>query len=215
MLISDGLVHLGIGAVAAGNAFFPVCYSYRDAAHTRGWWRHTGYGNVMLSRTVFDQAGRWPELQRWGGEDDQLHARVRERVPVVRTTVAGLFHQWHPNDLAWKNRYTAKAPKMKPSRPHAHDAPRHLLAWLVHRVTGETGRAGCGCDRRRRAMDRWGWRKCWQRRHQIIAWVVEEARLRGHEVERAHVASLILAALRELRQRKGADAEPSSTPESA
>lgn len=107
--------------------------------------------------------------------------------------------------------------------PKLTTRPGSLLSWLIHRVTGETGRTGCGCDRRRRAMDRWGWSGCWRRRHQIIVWVVHEARRRGHAVDEGQVASLLQAALFELRQRKAAgptansasDAEQPSSPGSA
>lgn len=105
MLISAEVIAAGLDAVVAGKAFFPICYSYRDATHARGWWRSTGYGNAMLSRATFARAGRWPELGRWGGEDNRFHARVRRVSPIVRRRAVGLYHQWHPNDLAWKNRY--------------------------------------------------------------------------------------------------------------
>jgi hypothetical protein len=88
------------------------------------------------------------------------------------------------------------------SQPELTSSPGSLLAWLIFRVTGERGHADCNCDRRRRAMDRWGWRGCWKRRHAIVAWVVEEARHRGHEVSSGMVASLLVAAVAEVRRRK-------------
>lgn len=98
-----------------------------------------------------------------------------------------------------------------PRPPALTNRPGSLLAFLIHRLTGETGSAGCNCDRRRRAMDRWGFGGCWKRRHLIISWIAEEARARGHEVDSARVASLFYAALSELRQRRTAASDSRAT----
>jgi hypothetical protein len=88
-------------------------------------------------------------------------------------------------------------------RPALTAQPGSLLARLIYEVTGTTGRSGCSCDRRRRAMDRWGWQGCWRRRQLILKWVCEEARARGHSVDATQVAPLFTAALRELRRHQG------------
>ena len=104
-LFTSGLAH-----VQQGHAYFPVLYSFHDAGHTTGWWRHEGYGHCMLTRAMFERAGGWPEYQSWGREDDDFAARVGAFAHVVRDEVPGFFHQWHPNDIPWKNRYYAEEP---------------------------------------------------------------------------------------------------------
>ena len=50
-------------------------------------------------------------------------------------------------------------------------------------------------------MNAWGWMGCWQRRRQIVGWVVEEARRRGHDIRGSQVLSLLRAAVREALRR--------------
>jgi glycosyltransferase involved in cell wall biosynthesis len=98
--------------VEQGMAYFPVVYSYDSPAHTTGWWRHTGYGNCALPREVFERTGGWPEYDRWGKEDDDFFAKVSSLVAVVRQETPGFYHQWHPDTVLWKDRYTAHFPWM-------------------------------------------------------------------------------------------------------
>jgi glycosyltransferase involved in cell wall biosynthesis len=100
------------GYVELGKAYFPVVYSYDSPAHTSGWWRHTGYGNCAMSREVFEQTGGWPDYDRWGKEDDDFFAKVSSLAAVVREQTPGFFHQWHPDTVLWKDRYTARFPWM-------------------------------------------------------------------------------------------------------
>ena len=69
------------------------------------WWRHEGLGTCFVTRDLFARAGRWPEYKSWGKEDDHFYDRVRALGAVVRDEVPGYFHQWHPNDVQWKDRY--------------------------------------------------------------------------------------------------------------
>ncbi len=105
-LVNAAVVAVGLSVVARGFAFFPIMYSYTDPAHTDGWWRSSSYGNCAMSRDVFERSGGWPEYTQWGLEDDHFFERVSSLVGTVRGNAHGLVHQWHPDDLAWKNRYS-------------------------------------------------------------------------------------------------------------
>jgi len=109
-LLSRALIETGLQCLAGGKAFFPVLYSFDGPEHQTGWWRHEGYGNCMISRTTFDGAGRWPEYRSWGKEDNVFVARVSAVAEVVREEVPGFFHQWHPEDILWKDRYADRDP---------------------------------------------------------------------------------------------------------
>jgi glycosyltransferase involved in cell wall biosynthesis len=116
-LDADCTIETSICAAAAQcveqeKAYFPVVYSYDTPAHTTGWWRHTGYGNCAVSRQVFERAGGWPEYDGWGKEDDVFFDKVSSLVAVVRQETPGFYHQWHPDAVLWKDRYTARFPWM-------------------------------------------------------------------------------------------------------
>lgn len=104
-LIARTFLYDGLKHVDAGKAYFPILFSYANPEHSSGWWRDEGFGICMLSRNHFDQSGGWPEYKQWGKEDDHFHSRVKAIAPVARENAVGLFHQWHPNDVAWKDQY--------------------------------------------------------------------------------------------------------------
>lgn len=110
MLVSPRSIEAGTDAVSSGKAFFPVVFAYDSPEHRGGWWREYGYGNCMLSRQSFEATTGWPELRSWGAEDRQFRAKVASVQEVVRNRVPGLFHQWHPNNIAWKNRFGEPIP---------------------------------------------------------------------------------------------------------
>lgn len=104
-LVSQELFSSGIPHVLAGKSYFPVLFSFDSSEHRAGWWRHEGFGNCIVLRDVFRQVRGWPELPTWGREDDVFHSRVAERTEIVREEVPGFYHQWHPEEIAWKDRY--------------------------------------------------------------------------------------------------------------
>ena len=59
---------------------------------------------------MYDRYGGLPEYNTWGKEDDDFFARLSSLAEVVREEVPGFYHQWHPNDIEWKDRYSAQAP---------------------------------------------------------------------------------------------------------
>lgn len=109
-LICPAVLQEGVQAVSANQAFFPVLYSFKDPMHRDGWWRHQGYGNCIVQRDVFDKVGGFPEYGYWGREDVDFFNQVRAHQDVVRKEVPGFYHQWHPDDFEWKNRYGEVSP---------------------------------------------------------------------------------------------------------
>jgi glycosyltransferase involved in cell wall biosynthesis len=105
---SDYVFNAGLEALASGMAAFPICFSYTDSSHVDGWWRHQGFGNVMVKREHLLAVGSWWEREVWGQEDTQLNAKLARMVPIWRENAAGFFHQWHPNDHVWKKKYDGK-----------------------------------------------------------------------------------------------------------
>ncbi len=110
VLLCGGVLTAGIECSRMGKAYFPVLYSFDTPEHTSGWWRHFGYGNCLLGRSLFDRVGGWPEYQGWGREDDDFHKRVAAVAEVVREETPGFYHQWHPDDVEWKDRLVKKPP---------------------------------------------------------------------------------------------------------
>jgi glycosyltransferase involved in cell wall biosynthesis len=102
---SSYVFNIGLEVLEKGMASFPICFSYKDNKHEEGWWRATGYGNVMVNRDDFMAVGHWWEKDTWGKEDDNLVYKLSRMVKIWRENTPGFFHQWHPNDLAWKGRY--------------------------------------------------------------------------------------------------------------
>jgi glycosyltransferase involved in cell wall biosynthesis len=109
-LIGEALLVRGMDLLVNDKAYFPVVYSYRDPDHLSGWWRDEGYGNCMLTRQVFEDSGRFPEYKFWGREDVQFFKRIAAAHDVVREKANGFYHQWHPDDFEWKNRFGQPSP---------------------------------------------------------------------------------------------------------
>lgn len=105
MLLCETLIVSGRRYLLEGKAFFPMVYTFNEPEHRTGWWRDKGYGNCMVTRLTFDRAGGWPEYEMWGKEDEEFFGKISAIVPVVREEVPGFYHQWHPEEIVWKNRY--------------------------------------------------------------------------------------------------------------
>jgi len=105
IIVCRELFDRGLRYTAQGMAFYPIYFHYDDPEHKTGRWLPASHGNVMLTRETFLRAGKWPELKSWGREDDMLHDAVKQLVQIVRVRLPGMVHQWHPDTLAWKNRY--------------------------------------------------------------------------------------------------------------
>jgi glycosyltransferase involved in cell wall biosynthesis len=109
-LVCGTVIERGLDFLQEGKAYFPVLFSFHGPEHESGWWRHEGYGNCMLTREAYESAGGWPEYQSWGKEDDHFYSRVASINAAAREEVIGFYHQWHPNDVGWKDRLVEKSP---------------------------------------------------------------------------------------------------------
>lgn len=109
LLLSPELIDKGIQSLKGNKAFFPVVYSFEGHEHQMGWWRYEGFGNCMITKDMFYQVNGWPEFKIWGKEDDDFYSKIKLVAEVVREEVPFFYHQWHPDDLIWKNRYAENA----------------------------------------------------------------------------------------------------------
>jgi glycosyltransferase involved in cell wall biosynthesis len=98
MLICPDLIHNGLKVLKNRKAYFPVSYCYREIEHLSGWWRHSGYGNCMILRSIYRESGGWSEYYTWGPEDIHFYNKISSILEVVREEVHGFYHQWHPYD---------------------------------------------------------------------------------------------------------------------
>jgi glycosyltransferase involved in cell wall biosynthesis len=105
VLACEALFRRSIELTATNTAYFPILFSFSDPQHSSGWWRKAGYGICALPRHLLQQAGGWPEYTTWGKEDGHLFQAVSRAANVVRERLDGFYHQWHPDDREWKNRY--------------------------------------------------------------------------------------------------------------
>jgi hypothetical protein len=80
--------------------------------------------------------------------------------------------------------------------------PGDLFSTIILNITGKSIQ-NCGvCRERKRAMNKWGWWKCWLNRKIIIGWLCEEAAKRGHGIGGSEMLGLFKAAFRELRAKR-------------
>jgi len=89
MLLDATVLVRGLQCLRDRQAFFPIVLSYLDAEH---------------------KSGGWPDYDSWGLEDTHFYERIASHVEIVREQAPGLRHQWHPEDIFWKDRYSAKYP---------------------------------------------------------------------------------------------------------
>ncbi len=110
MLFSKNVIDTGLKHLNNNNAYFPICYSYKDHTHKTGWWRDTGWGMVMVKKVTWELC-KIPEYYKWGTEDEHFRINiVKNKVNCIRERCEGLYHQWHP---IVKGSFTGKLQKSK------------------------------------------------------------------------------------------------------
>jgi len=95
MIVPPGLIERGLHWIRRGRVFFPRYRRFTSPDETRHKVEH-GCGNVFLSRRQFADAGGWPEHDQWGMEDREFWQTFIGQDLVVRESIAGFMHQWHP-----------------------------------------------------------------------------------------------------------------------
>lgn len=112
MTCDAAVMALGLRYCTVDQPFLPMLFSYWKPDHSAGWWRDTCFG-VIFART--DRAKRvhgWHSYQQWGSDDTEFAGRIgQDGTGYVRFATPGLFHHWHPNDIAWKNKQEHNPPR--------------------------------------------------------------------------------------------------------
>jgi len=125
-LISESVVRNGISVLQEGKTYFPVLYSFHEPEHASGYWRDSGFGHCMIRKDLFELTGGWPEYKSWGLEDDHFFARVKALCPVVREPVDGFYHQWHPQEIGFKNQFGEETNAIREIRAKAEQRKLEL-----------------------------------------------------------------------------------------
>lgn len=130
LLISYDVIENGLRCLGENKAYFPVVFSFEDIDQIKGWWRHEGFGNCMVTKQMFTATPGWPEYPAWGKEDIDFYSNIKSLSDVVREEVSGFYHQWHPDDLIWKNRYAEKANEMAAEMYQVAIAKNEIIATI-------------------------------------------------------------------------------------
>jgi glycosyltransferase involved in cell wall biosynthesis len=104
MLVSTPLIEEGHRCLDVDTVYFPLVWSYTNPEHTEGEDRPYGRGNVFMTKAMRVELGPWREFKSHGKSDDVMWQRaVTSGLEAKCERGADFFHQWHPNDKAWKN----------------------------------------------------------------------------------------------------------------
>jgi glycosyltransferase involved in cell wall biosynthesis len=103
-------------ALENNKVYYPICFSFTQPDHMKGFWRDTGYGMMFCKTETYfsDSVIPWQHNIGWGEEDNLMFQNFQEE-QIVRSKGLGYFHQWHPNSFIFKNlEYTVKHYAGKP-----------------------------------------------------------------------------------------------------
>lgn len=84
--------------------YFPICGKFIDYTHKQYKPAIYAYGNVAMKKKIFLQKkGGWMHNRKWGKEDEDMYFYYRKI--AIRDYTHAFFHQWHPEDIKFKNKY--------------------------------------------------------------------------------------------------------------
>jgi len=96
------------------------CYPqvlYQQTYNKNHWEVHEGGGNVFIRRDFLQKVGPWPEYWRHGFEDTDFAQKIKSAKEINKEVLyissEPIFHQWHPQQFEWKNRYSSNDVKKK------------------------------------------------------------------------------------------------------
>lgn len=89
-------------AVKENRVYYPICFSFTQPDHMKGYWRDSGYGMMFISTEKYFGVKRWQHNISWGEEDNEMRRNFSED-EILRIKSPGYFHQWHPNSFVFKN----------------------------------------------------------------------------------------------------------------
>lgn len=88
-------------ALEQEKVYFPICFSFTQVDHLKGFWRDTGYGMMFIKTSTYFSVEGWQHNISWGQEDNLMHANFKAN-QIIRKRAIGYFHQWHPNSIEFK-----------------------------------------------------------------------------------------------------------------
>lgn len=88
-------------ALDQDKVYFPICFSFTQVDHLKGFWRDTGYGMMFIKTKTYFSIKGWQHNISWGEEDNLMHANFKAN-QIIRSRAIGYFHQWHPNSIVFK-----------------------------------------------------------------------------------------------------------------
>jgi glycosyltransferase involved in cell wall biosynthesis len=117
MLLSADVFRDAIQIAESGKAFFPICFNeYTKEKRIRG------FGNLAISRKIYDLVGKWWEKTTWGDEDSNYYHRCNDNnIEIVREPYENFIHQWHPRKINWTNWNNANVNKKVMTHPEILD----------------------------------------------------------------------------------------------
>ena len=99
---TDEIFKEGLKIIKNNQVFFPICFDLIEPTHQLGYWRESGYGLFMVTKTLINEKNfSWSEYNSLGKEDNDAFDCFKDI--SVRKTVNGYFHQWHPSSKTFKN----------------------------------------------------------------------------------------------------------------
>lgn len=104
LLKSREVVQTGMEIVNRGGVYFPIP---KYIVNKKGEHRYNcGVGNMIIDKQMFKDFGRMPEYWRFGFEDSDFYNIVESKgVKIVSAPTSKLVHPYHPQSLAFKERY--------------------------------------------------------------------------------------------------------------
>ena len=89
-----------------GKVFFPICFDLCEPTHQLGYWRTSGYGICGLNKKLLQEYNyKWSEYDTLGKEDNDFWGFFDKLNLTTRYKVKGYYHQWHPPNKEFKNKY--------------------------------------------------------------------------------------------------------------
>ena len=110
ILNNRAVVGKGMDVVNHGGVYFPIP---KYIVNKDGGFRYTcGVGNCFIDREMFFDLGGIPEYWRYGFEDSDFYKMVEQKgIKVVSGPTTALIHPYHPQSLAFKERFIDDDPK--------------------------------------------------------------------------------------------------------
>lgn len=88
-------------ALSKNKIYYPICFSFTQCDHLRGFWRDTGYGMLFIKTEDYFSVEQWKHNVSWGEEDNEMLKNFKDE-QITREKGIGYYHQWHPESIVFK-----------------------------------------------------------------------------------------------------------------